>query len=82
MNLISSSDPKTSIGRFLDRKGEGVFLVSVRVADVDGATAELRELGLTPLIEKPEAEEGHPKVNFVHPREMAGVQFEFIEAQD
>lgn len=82
LNLISSSDPQTSVGRFLDRRGDGIFLLSVRVADVDAATEELRELGLTPLIEKPEGSPGHPKVNFVHPREMGGVQFEFIEGQD
>lgn len=79
LNLISSTDSTTSVGRFLERRGDGVFLLSLKVEDVDAASAELREMGIEPLLERPARGDGHAPVNFVHPREMAGVQFEFIE---
>lgn len=79
LNLISSDDPTTSVGRFLERKGDGFFLLSVRVDDVDKATAELRDQGIPPLLDEPAKGEGHLPVNFVHPREMGGVQIEIIE---
>ncbi|MEJ2863610.1 VOC family protein [Actinomycetospora flava] len=79
LNLIASDTESTSVGRFLDRRGEGVFLVSVGVQDVDVATRELRNTGLAPLLEEPARGEGHAGVNFTHPRDMAGVQLEFIE---
>jgi methylmalonyl-CoA/ethylmalonyl-CoA epimerase len=47
--------------------------------DVDVATDELRESGFKPLLDKPARGEGHAAVNFTHPRDMAGVQLEFIE---
>lgn len=43
------------------------------------ATDELRESGFKPLLDKPARGEGHAAVNFTHPRDMAGVQLEFIE---
>ncbi|MCE0765552.1 VOC family protein [Pseudonocardia kujensis] len=79
LNLITSVAEGTSVSRFLERRGEGVFLVSVAVQDVDVATRELRENGLAPLLDEPIRGEGHGAVNFTHPRDMAGVQLEFIE---
>ncbi|MTD52986.1 VOC family protein [Amycolatopsis pithecellobii] len=79
LNLIASEADPTSVSRFLDRRGEGVFLLSVGVEDVEEATRELRESGLTPILEKPVRGDGHAGVNFTHPRDMAGVQLEFIE---
>jgi methylmalonyl-CoA/ethylmalonyl-CoA epimerase len=79
LNLISSDDPTTSVGRFLERKGDGFFLLSLRVDDVDQATAELREQGIPLLLDTPARGETHLPVNFVHPREMGGVQIEIIE---
>lgn len=79
LNLITSADPTTSVGRFLARNGDGVFLLSVRVDDVDHASSELRELGIDPLLEQTQRGSGHLPVNFVHPKAMAGVQIELIE---
>lgn len=79
LNLITSVDEATSVSRFLQRRGEGVFLLSVGVQDVDVATRELQEIGLIPILDQPVRGEGHGAVNFTHPRDMAGVQLEFIE---
>ncbi|MDL5156191.1 VOC family protein [Actinomycetospora termitidis] len=79
LNLIASDAESTSVSRFLERRGEGVFLVSVGVQDVDVATRELRDVGLAPVLEEPVRGEGHAGVTFTHPRDMAGVQLEFIE---
>ncbi|MCW2829631.1 MAG: methylmalonyl-CoA epimerase [Aeromicrobium sp.] len=79
LNLISSDDPTTSVGRFLARRGDGFFLLSLRVDDVDRASDDLRELGVEPLLVEPARGEAHLPVNFVHPRDMAGVQIELIE---
>lgn len=79
LNLISSDDPSTSVGRFLARNGDGFFLLSLAVEDVDLAEQQLREQGVEPLLEKAARGEGHLPVNFVHPKAMAGVQIELIE---
>ncbi|GAA5235746.1 VOC family protein [Verticiella sediminum] len=78
LNLISSDDPATSVGRFLAKRGEGVFLVSVQVDDADAQAAEARALGLEVLLD-PSARGRYGAVNFVHPRDMHGVQFEMLQ---
>ncbi|MCW2544027.1 MAG: methylmalonyl-CoA epimerase [Frankiales bacterium] len=80
LNLITSSDPTTSVGRFLARNGDGFFLLSLRVDDVDKAGEQLRDQGVEPLLETAQRGPGHLPVNFVHPKAMAGVQIEIIEA--
>lgn len=78
INLITSRDESTSVSRFLEKNGEGVFLFSAKVDDIDSALEEMRKQGLTPLL--PEAVRGDfGAVNFVHPRELNGVQLELIE---
>src|SRR3546814_3192000 len=37
LNLIASTQPDTSIAKFIEKKGEGVFLVSLEVGDLDQA---------------------------------------------
>lgn len=79
LNLISSDDPATSVGRFLARRGDGLFLLSLRVDDVDKAGEHFRSLGISPLLEETARAGHHSPVNFVHPKEMAGIQIELIE---
>ncbi len=34
INLITSTNPETSVSKFLEAKGEGVFLISLRMEDL------------------------------------------------
>jgi methylmalonyl-CoA/ethylmalonyl-CoA epimerase len=78
LNLITPEQPGTNVGRFLDKHGEGVFLVSAEVEDMQAQLDTLGGLGIKPLL--PESAAGAwGVVNFIHPREMNGVQFELIQ---
>lgn len=79
LNLIASVAEDTSVSRFLRRRGEGVFLLSVGVQDIGVASEELRANGLRPILDEPARGEGHAPVTFTHPKDLAGVQLEFIE---
>ena len=75
INLIASDEPGTSVASFLEKRGEGLFLLSVEVDDIESDVSRLREMGATILMnENAEGEFG--AVNFVHPKSMAGVQVE------
>src|SRR3546814_2769770 len=52
LNLIASTQPDTSIAKFIEKKGEGVFLVSLEVGDLDQALSEMQAVGLTPLLKE------------------------------
>ena len=78
LNLVASTTDGTSVAKFLARRGEGLFLLSVEVDDMDGDVANVRELGATVLLDK-NAEGIFGSVNFVHPKSMAGVQIEIYQ---
>jgi methylmalonyl-CoA/ethylmalonyl-CoA epimerase len=67
------------IGRFLDRKGQGIQQLAYRVSDLDRVSQVLRERGLRLLY--PEARRGtaDSRVNFVHPKDAGGVLVELVE---
>lgn len=78
INLIASKEEGTSIGRFIEKKGEGLFLLSVEVDNFDKDAAELKGKGVKFLMED-HIDAAMGIVNFVHPKSMAGVQIELVQ---
>lgn len=81
LNLIASKDENTSVAKFLDQKGEGVFLLSVEVNEFDSEVEKFREKGFNPLL-KPSAKGLFGAVNFLHPKQLNGVQLEIYEPRE
>lgn len=81
INLISYTDENTSVAKFINTKGDGFFLMSVEVDDLEQDTAAARERGMKVLL--PENATGDfGAVNFVHPRSMHGVQIELFQPRE
>lgn len=78
LELVTSSDENSIVGRFLKRRGEGILLVSLKVGDLDEAVERLRTGGRRLVLEK-SATAALGKTNFVHPKSMHGVQFELFQ---
>lgn len=75
ITLISSSDENTAVAKFLESKGEGLFLLSIEVDDVASSVEELTGRGLK-FIFKETLEGNFGEVNFAHPKSAHGVQIE------
>ncbi len=56
--LIGPSCPESTVHRFLERRGAGIFSISMRVPDGAAYVARLRTAGLQPLFEEPKAVTG------------------------
>ncbi len=69
IELMEPTDPTKAVGRFLEKNGEGVYLVGFECADVPGAVARLRADGAR--VDSP-----RPDIAWVHPRETHGL---FVE---
>lgn len=82
INLISSSNPETSIYQFLEKKGEGVFLISFRVTDLPNDMKDLTEKGVKLISPNEPMTYSGGIVNFGHPKSLYGVQMEFIQPND
>jgi len=69
IELMEPTDPTKPVGRFLERNGEGVYLVGFECTDVPGAVAKLRDDGVR--VDSPRED-----IAWVHPRETHGL---FVE---
>ena len=68
-----------AIARFLDKRGEGLHHVAVRVADLEVALAGLKAKGVPLIDETPRAGAHGTRVAFVHPKGARGVLLELVE---
>ena len=77
IELLESMDPEGPIGKFLEKKGEGIHHVAFAVENASASLAEAEANGLT-LIDKVSRKgaEGM-NIGFLHPKSTHGVLIEF-----
>jgi methylmalonyl-CoA/ethylmalonyl-CoA epimerase len=80
INIIASERPDTNIAKFVETRGEGVFLLSLQVTDLDKDMAGLAKKGVQFVSDKPMPYSAG-RVNFGRPKSMHGVQWEFLEVK-
>jgi methylmalonyl-CoA epimerase len=78
INLIASTQEDSPVAKFLEKKGEGVLLVSLEADDIDNDVENLKSKGVQFLFPS-SAVGGFGKVNFVPPKTMNGVQWEILQ---
>jgi methylmalonyl-CoA epimerase len=79
IELLEAAQPDSVIGKFIERHGEGLHHVALRVPDLLATVERLRSSGARILNEPREGAGGHLYV-FVHPSSTAGVLLELIQA--
>ena len=79
IQLLGALGPDTPVGRFLDRRGEGIHHVGYRVDDVAETLARLKELGVPVIDQASRPGSRGTTVAFVHPRGFGGVLVELVQ---
>jgi len=79
VQLLASTGPETPVGRFLERRGEGVHHVGYRVDDVAAAIASLKERGVPMVDDEPRPGSRGTTVAFAHPKGLGGVLVELVQ---
>jgi methylmalonyl-CoA/ethylmalonyl-CoA epimerase len=79
VQLLAALGPDTPVGKFLERRGEGVHHVGYRVPDVAAAIEALRAEGLRLVDEAPRLGSRGTTVAFAHPKGFAGVLVELVQ---
>ena len=79
VQLLAPTGPDTPVGRFLERRGEGVHHVGYRVRDVTAAIAELEGRGIELVDREPRTGSRGTTVAFAHPRGFGGVLVELVQ---
>lgn len=79
IELLESTAPDGPIARFIERNGEGIQHVALRVDNIENALADLKEKGVRLIDEKPRYGAGGAQIAFLHPKATGGVLLEISE---
>jgi methylmalonyl-CoA/ethylmalonyl-CoA epimerase len=80
VQLLEPLGPDTPVGRFLQRRGEGVHHIGYGVADIEAATAAISAAGVRLLDSRPRHGSMGASISFLHPRDVGGVLTELVES--
>jgi methylmalonyl-CoA epimerase len=81
IELIEPTMPNSSLGAFLEKRGEGLHHICLEVDDIDATLQALQDKGVSVLDQQPRvAAEG--RAIFLHPRGTHGVLLELLERSD
>jgi methylmalonyl-CoA/ethylmalonyl-CoA epimerase len=79
VELLAPLADDTPVGRFIERRGEGMHHLAFAVEDLPAALAQLRADGATLIDERPRTGI-YGKVAFVHHSSLGGVLSELVQA--
>jgi len=76
IELIQATSADSEIAKFVERRGEGVHAVSLKVPDIDEAVAQMQAKGIRCIarVELPMLREAE-----LHPKDTCGVQIELCQ---
>lgn len=81
VHILAGENEKVPIAQFVANRGEGIFLVSFEVDNVEEAVKEASEKGVKFVSDKALTFPGG-EANFAHPKSMNGVQIELIHLKN
>ena len=79
LELAEPSAPDTPVGQTLERRGGGVHLVALRVANLQAAIEDYKSKGVQVIIDGAEITTSTKPQVFLHPRSTNGLLIELIE---
>lgn len=79
IELLEPLAEDSPVGRFLERRGPGIHHIAIRVNDIRGALARLKEKGAHLIDETPRVGAGGCLVAFIHPSSINGVLLELVQ---
>jgi methylmalonyl-CoA/ethylmalonyl-CoA epimerase len=80
LEFLEATDPESPVGKFLEKRGQGIHHVAFEVDDVDAAVKELLAKGVRMIDKEPRAGAHGARIAFLHPAETGGVLMELCQA--
>ena len=78
LELMSSTDPDGEVAKFIEKYGEGFYLLSLKVDDTEKALEELKEKNV-PLIDDVPRKWRDSQYIFIKPKAFFGILTEIID---
>ena len=79
IELLESTDPEGPIGKFIEKRGQGIHHLAFAVDSIDNALKEAEEKGVRLIDKQPRRGAEGLDIGFLHPKSTFGVLTEFCE---
>lgn len=80
IELLEATTPDSTIAKFIEKRGEGLHHVCLRVPDLAAAVERLKAGG-SRVLNEPRIGAGGHKYVFIHPSSTGGVLLELVEEE-
>ena len=81
IELICPTDATSSVAKFLEKRGEGLYHICVEVDDLVATLKELKAKGAALIDSEPRIGAGGAQIAFVHPKGAHGVLTELRQGR-
>ena len=81
LELMEATEPESDVGRFISKRGEGFFLISYRVEDVEAGLRDLREKGHRTIDRQARELMGNRYAFTLPPSQMGGILTEILDGE-
>ena len=82
VELLRPLSAETTVGKFIERRGEGLHHVAYRTEDIEATLDELRANDVALIDQQPRVGIRRSRVAFLHPKATGGVLTEIVEPAD
>jgi methylmalonyl-CoA/ethylmalonyl-CoA epimerase len=79
VQLLEAIDSDTPVGRFLEKRGEGLHHIALAVPDIEAALAQVEAEGAQLVDTAPRHGSRGTRIAFIHPRSFGGTLVELVE---
>jgi methylmalonyl-CoA/ethylmalonyl-CoA epimerase len=79
IELLESTEPDSPIGKFIDKRGEGVHHLAFAVNDIEAGLKEIENKGIELIDKHPRKGAEDLNIAFLHPKSTYGVLTELCE---
>jgi methylmalonyl-CoA/ethylmalonyl-CoA epimerase len=79
IELLEGTSPESPVAKFIEKKGEGIHHLAIRVDNLIEALEELKNKGVRLIDEKPRKGAGGASIAFLHPAATGGILLELSE---
>ncbi len=79
IELLESTDPEGPIGKFIEKKGEGIHHIAFATKEIENALEEAESKGVRLIDQKPRKGAEGLDIAFLHPKSTGGVLTELCE---
>ncbi len=79
IELLESTSPDGPIAKFIEKRGEGVHHIALKVDNLEEKLEKLKQKGVCLVDNKPRIGAKNAKIAFIHPKDTKGVLIELCE---